>query len=1226
MNKSKLKNYAPKARREFIQAVKDRAAVYGLTKGKTEEATVSGDFVIIAGKPFPKAVANQRETLEERIQRSSFGRVMEEIAYTWFNRFVAIRYMELHGYLSHGYRVLSHTDADSPVPEIIEKAVYVDLPGLNKEKVVELKMDGTKDEELYRILLIAQCNELYHWMPFLFENIRDCTELLLPDNLMHSDSLIRKLVDEIEEEDWQEVEIIGWMYQFYISEKKDQVIGSVVKSEDIPAATQLFTPNWIVKYLVQNSLGAQWKRTYPNSPLKEKMEFYIEPTEQTEEVQKQLAEITPDSLNPEELTLLDPACGSGHILVEAYDLLKEIYLERGYRRRDIPELILTKNLFGLEIDDRAAQLAGFAAMMKARADDRRIFEKSIVPNIVSIQESKELDIEDTVRAINEPLTSKDVSDSPRSMEELQDSVEVPLFVIKKSTTKISLNAEEKLTVDDLKALLGLFEHGKTFGSLIRVPEKLAEKIPSMAQRVEKACKSGQPYAQAQAEKVQPFIQQAIIMAGRYDAVVANPPYIGNRKMNVLLTTFARANYPDSWFDLFAMFIERELELSKIDTGFVAMVTMQSWMFLSAFEKIRRFLLDDKTIYNMAHLGARAFSTISGEVVTVTAFSIINERLSKYKPSFLRLIDGGEGDKIINLKSNRNLYSDLIQQDFKKIPGAPIAYWASAQMIKNFTLGTPMERIANPHQGMKTLDNDKFIRLWFEVSLKKTNFTAKSTEHAMQSKKKWFPINHGGEYRKWYGNNDYLVNWEEDGRDIKNLAKRKYNSITRTVTNINSYFKPGITWTVISSGKTSFRHYNDGFLFSNSGQCLVPEDIETNKYVGGFLNSKVCLNILQMLSPALGFESGYLKKLPIILNDNTDNIVRESCVILAKNDWNSLEISWDFEELPLLDYKSSLTASYNTYCENCKAMTTKMKVLEEENNRFFIDTYSLDNELTSTLSEEEVTLFANPKYRYGNSLSDDELRNRFKKDTIKELISYAVGCMMGRYSLDEPKLIYAHCGNEGYDPSRYQTFPADDDGIIPITDRYWFDDDAVERFFKFIEIVWPKETLEENLDLVAEAIGRKSSKTSREAIRRFFVNDFFKDHLKRYKKRPIYWLFSSGKEKALQCLVYLHRYNEGTLSRMRTEYLIPLQGRIASKIESLKKDMEHASSTSAANRIQKDITNLEKQAEELRKYDEKLRHYADMKIKLDLDNGVKVNYGKFVDLLAEVKAVTGNKAQ
>ena len=557
MNRNKLKAYAPQARRDFIKAVTDRAAFYGLTKGNIEPVTEQGDVAIIVGKPFPIDVSKKRKRLEERINREGFEQVMEAMAYTWFNRFVAIRFMELHGYLEHGYRVLGTTnrtnstnEIKSGLPEILVHAEHVDLPGLDREKVVELKLAGDRDEELYRMLLLAQCNALHKAMPFLFERIWDATELLLPENLLHSDSLIRRMVNDIPEEEWQKVEIIGWLYQFYISEKKDQVIGKVVKSEDIPAATQLFTPNWIVKYMVQNTLGRQWVATYPNSPLKRQMAYYIEAAEQPPEVEEQLKAITSESLNPEELTLLDRACGSGHILVEGYDLFKAIYQERGYRAKDIPLLILEKNLYGLEIDDRAAQLAAFALMMKARADDRRIFEKGIRPHVLAIQETKGMDAQKITDALNAPIVKSDLPPRETLFEEM-DEARTPLF------TKKTLSVKGGIAQEDVDHLIQLFEHGKTFGSLIRVPEELAEKLLQIAEWVEDVLSHGEMFGQAAARAIAPIVEQAMILAGSYDANVANPPYMGSKGMNPRLKRFAKEKFPDSKADLFAMFIEAE---------------------------------------------------------------------------------------------------------------------------------------------------------------------------------------------------------------------------------------------------------------------------------------------------------------------------------------------------------------------------------------------------------------------------------------------------------------------------------------------------------------------------------------------------------------------------------------------------------------------------------------------------------------------------------------------
>ena len=1174
MNKSKLKAYAPQAREEFIKVVTERAAFFGITSKKIEPCEAKGDYVFISGKPFPKSIEKSRDELIKRIEAKEFTQIMEEAAYTWFNRFAAIRFMELSGYLTHGYRVLSHLEGQSE-PEILAKAQYLErLDGLEKEEIIALKTAGTKDAELYRKLVLAQCNELHSAMPFLFEKVDDPTELLLPDNLLNTDSVIRQMVDEIPEEDWKEVEIIGWLYQFYISEKKDTLMKAkkAYKTEDIPAVTQLFTPNWIVKYLVQNSLGAKWLATYPTSGIKEKMEYYIEPADQTDEVKQQLKKITPDSLNSEELTVMDPACGSGHILVEAYNLLKDIYLERGYRPKDIPALILTKNLYGLEIDDRAAQLAGFALMMKARKDDRQIFKKAIKPNIL---------------------------------------------VLKSTSLQVQGRRESK----DIIQLIELFENASTFGSLIRVPEELILKLSTIKQDLQQKrgdLSSHDVFTGAQYyEDLLELVRQAEYLSFRYDCVIANPPYLGWKWMTTLLREFAATQYPTTKSDLFAMFIECGFELAKDRIGFIAMVTMQSWMFLSSFEKCRDLWLDTKTIQGMAHLGARAFSTISGEVVTVTAFSFINSHLSKYKPSFLRLIDGDEEEKRQGIVNNRNLYSQTIQEGFKRIPGSPIAYWVSDRMREIFKESISLSKIGAPRKGMVTADNPRFIRNWFEVNYCKIGFERKSREESKASRMKWFPYMKGGEFRRWFGNMKYVVNWENDGYDLFNMQQEGYK-VGSTNHNLEFIFKPAITWTKIGSSNSGFRINGNGFLFDDaSGLC--PVRIEDINSVLGMLNTPITMFVLRALNPTLNLNPGNLCDLPYI-KPECDNSFVEQCVAISKSDWNNCETSWDFIRTPLLqeeNINTHIVGSYAKHRNHCLQITDQMKQLEEANNQLFIETYELQNELKPEVLSKEITLFANPKYRFKGQLSDNELEVRFKADTVKEFISYAVGCMMGRYSLDKPGLFYAHSGNEEFDATQYKTFPADDDGIVPITDHEWFDDDAACRFFRFIETAWNKKGLDANIDFIAEAIGRKTNESSREVIRRYFVNDFYKDHCKTYKKRPIYWLFTSGEEKAFQALVYLHRYNEGTLSRMRTEYVLPLQTKINRHIEHLEKDKDNTDSTSTANKIQKEITALLNQKDELIKSDERLRHYADMKIKLDLDDGVKVNYERFDDLLAKI---------
>jgi len=1189
MNKNKLKVYAPRAREEFIKVVSERAALYGITEKKIEPCEIKGDYAFISGKPFSKSIEKSRDELIERIEFEGFTQVVEEVAYTWFNRFAAIRFMELNGYLTHGYRVLNHPQGHSE-PEILEKAHYLEkLDGLEKREIISLKTAGNKDAELYRKLIIAQCNELHGAMPFLFEKVNDLTELLLPDNLLNTDSIIRQMLEAIPEEDWKEVEIIGWLYQFYISEKKDALMKAkkAYKTEDIPAVTQLFTPNWIVKYLVQNSLGAKWLGTYPASGIKEKMEYYIEPAEQSDEVKQKIKEITPDSLNPEELTVMDPACGSGHILVEAYNLLKEIYLERGYRPKDISSLILAKNLYGLEIDARASQLAGFALMMKARQDDRQIFEKHIEPNIV---------------------------------------------VLKSVNNRVQGRKESK----DINLLIDLFEDASTFGSLIRVPEELILKLPSIKQELEHKrgdLNSHDVFTGAQYYKdLLGLARQAEMLSRRYDCVVANPPYMGSKGMNGKLKEFAKTQYPSTKSDLFAMFIERGFEMVKDKSGFNAMVTMQSWMFLSSYEKMREKMFNITTIRNMVHMSNGVMGIAFGTSATIW----INEKLLKYRGSFSYvdysdLIDGNI-PREFPIRNNR--LKDASTDDFKKIPGSPIAYWVSDRVREIFEIEKIVAHYAIAKHGMSTSDNEKYLRLWYEVAQLNVGFHFSNRKAASVSRRKWFPYNKGGSFRRWYGNNEYLVNWQFGGEEIRKVSNEKYPYLKGNLGFVlggqEYFFRKGITWSSLSSGKISMRAFDEGFLFDAKGQCLFPKSEEMYDNLMAFLNTKIVDKFLTILSPTLDFNSGKIAVLPVVFSGKeVINPEIKKIVSFAKSDWDSFETSWDFAGLPILrteNKNSALDESYQNYRNQCNKTTAQIKQLEEENNRIFIEAYGLQDELTSEVPIEEITLFANPKYRYGGNLSDKQLEARFKADTMKELISHSIGCMMGRYSLDKPGLIYAHSGNEGFDATQYKTLPADNDGIVPITEREWFDDDAACRFFRFIETAWDKKGLDGNLDFIADAIGRKSGESSRETIRRYFVNDFYKGHCQTYKKRPIYWLFASGKEKAFQALVYLHRYNESTLSRMRTEYVLPLQTKIARHIEHLEKDKDNTTSTSAANKVQKEIASLLKQRDELIKFDEHLRHYADMKIKLDLDDGVKVNYNKFGELLADVKKIAGVKEE
>ena len=1215
MNRSALKNYAPKARLDFIRAVTDRAAFFGLTPDRTEPIQETGDVVIIGGRAFPRVVAEQRKKLQERINQHGFDQVMEAMAYTWFNRFVALRYMELHGYLDHGYRVLSHPEG-KPTPEILEHAEHVTLPGLDAQQVINLKLDGSREAELYRLLLVAQCNALHEAMPFLFEKIADETELLLPDNLLHSDSIIRKLVNELDEADWQKVEIIGWLYQFYISDKKDEVIGKVVKSEDIPAATQLFTPNWIVKYLVQNTLGRQWLATYPDSPLRQQMEYYIEPAEQTEEVKAQLAAITPKSLNPETLTLLDPASGSGHILVEAYDLFKAIYQERGYRSKDIPRLILEKNLFGLEIDDRAAQLAAFALLMKARADDRRIFADRIQPNVVAIQESKGLDsllTPDTGAAVAAgelPFTDSDLFPDTQKQ-----------FTLSKPAKGSPLTAVEPC----LRELIKLFEHGKTFGSLIRVPPNVAAQLPTARQHIEAMIATGQLWEHRVGSLLLPLVKQAEVLAKTYIAVVTNPPYMGNKYLNPHLKAFLANAYAGFEKDLFSAFIIRNSHFAT-DQGLLGFMSPFVWMFISSYEELRKTLLNQATLTTLIQL---EYSGFAEATVPICTFTFLNTPCKGHVGCFVRLSDfrGSEVQAPRTLEAIRNLkcgwFYTAIPADFKKIPGYPIAYWISEQVRKCFRAGRSLADICSIREGINTGDNDRFLRKWYEVSFARIDFQVGPSG---TSKKRWVPHKKGGTFRRWFGNLEFVLNWEDNGRDIHAFHNLPLTYNGAPVRGKSFFFHESLSWSRVSSGSFSIRYYPQGLsydstapsVFASGNHCFL---------ILGFLNSQVTGHLLGALSPTLDYRITNTGYLPMCRWD--DDLVRDvtaivrECVALAKADWDSFETSWNFQGLPWRSGDDQLLCgSYERWKADCRAQVMRMKELEGNNNKLWITAYGVQNETAVETLETPVALTVNPAFRYGQGKTESDYDTMFRYDSVTELISYAVGCMMGRYSLDEPWLVYAASRNDGFDPGQYRTFPADADGIIPITELAWFPDDTTERFGEFIAKAWPREHLEENLKFIADSLGPNRDEHPRDTIRRYLATAFYKNHLQTYKRRPIYWLFSSGKQRAFQCLVYLHRYHEGTLARMRTEYVIPLQGKMSHRIEQLAGDITAATSTSHRRKLEKEKEHLVKQSTELAAFDEKLRHYADQRIALDLDNGVKVNYGKFGDLLAEVKAITG----
>jgi type II restriction/modification system DNA methylase subunit YeeA len=1232
MNTKNLKAYAPKARSQFIEAIKKRAAQLGIYQDKITDVQFEGGAAIIEGRAFTKKQGEQRKALERKIEEKSlathkdrYDLFIREMAYTWFNRLAAIRYMELHDYLDHGFRVLSPAKgnpngADS-LPEILGHASDVvdildpDQKYLDKNHIIELQLAGNKEEELYRELLLGQCHRLYNIMPFMFEAIDDATELLLPDNLTKTDSILKDLVNEIPEEDWSEIEVIGWLYQFYISEHKDAVMGKVVKSEDIPAATQLFTPNWIVKYLVQNSLGRQWLATYPESELKGKMEYYIEPADQSDEVIEQLKVITPTSIDPEQIKVLDPAAGSGHILVEVYEVLREIYLERGYRLREIPELIITKNIYGLDIDDRAAQLAGFALMMKAREDDRRIFQRvengDVQLNVYSMQSSENSDIDKLWQALN--LEGKQQAGSTGGLFDIEAEGFVQPTGIYKDYFEL------------LQTLKSAFLQAKTLGSLIQIDNCYLQNLVALKELLQAKESGSDPSAKQAASDLLPIVNQAIVLAQQYDVVVANPPYMGKRSMSPSLKNWLKSNFSDTWTDLFAVFLERCFLFNK-KFGFNAQVNMQSWMFLSSYEKFRASLIKTKTIHTMAHLGARAFGQISGEVVQTTATILINGSLKKFKPKYYRLIDGNEETKRVSLLNKNYEFSNHDMKSLEAIPGSPIAYWISEKLHKAFLSEVNIDKLAPPRIGMMTSDNERFLRSWSEIEYSKIGFNYTNRGDAEESDTKWFPYNKGGGYRKWAGFQELIVNWKFGGKEIIEAGMTSFRGK-------DFYFKESLTWSDIATGDFSCRHSETGSMFDIKGTSAFPLQDDLG-VVAGVLNSKVGSYILNFLNPTMSYQSGDIRRIPIPqpvfeLKKQINSLI-SSLIDISKNDWNFSEISWSYNT-NILVANSKLGRIKDTFIiaqEFIDQYVSQTIELESELNHLLIPIYGLENVIDAEINLKDVNLNYNATFHASkDTIPENWLLSLLATDVIK----YASGCMMGRYSLDREGLVYAHSANEGFkklvSEEAYQTFPADDDGIIPLASEEWlFDDDATTRFKEFIKTVWGNEHLSENLEFVAESLCLHALKpvkgeSANDTVRRYFSKQFYKDHCKTYKKRPIYWLFSSGKEKAFECLVYLHRYNEGTLSRMRTEYVTPLMGKYEAQ-HSLLTEQKLEATTTEARRIEKELKSLEKKQAELRTFDEQLKHYAEMRITLDLDDGVKANYGKFGNLLADVKAIHG----
>ena len=1154
MDKNAIKKYAVWARRELISRVSQRAALYEITdKGYGD---VSADSVL--GRVMSVEEKRQRQALITQIREKGYEQVMEEIAYTWFNRFIALRFMEVNGYLPSRVRVFTDEE-NSFKPQILTEAINMELDGLDMAKVYALKT-ANDDDSLFKYMIIVQCNALSSVLPGMFQRISDYTELLFPDNLLRDGSVIEQMVTMIPEEDWtDQVQIIGWLYQYYNIEPKDKVFADLknnikISKENIPAATQLFTPDWIVRYMVENSLGRLWLEGHPNDELKASWDYYLDEAEQEAIVQTQLAEIRKEYtvIKPEDILVIDPCQGSGHILAYVFDVLVKIYEAYGYTSREAATSIVEHNIWGLDIDDRAAQLAYFSVMMKARQYDRRFLTRGVQPHVFAIKESDNVD-QHCIR-----------------------------FFI----------GDDKGVAASLTTLISELKNAKEYGSLIDVS---GVDFPLLYSRLEELQREATPslYSLQAVELLLPLFQVGQALAQKYHVVITNPPYMGGRNMNASLLNYITKRFPEGKADLFSAFILRVIEMIK-KNGYMGMITMHSWMFLSSFEQLREKLLQYNFI-NMSHLGARAFEEISGEVVQTTSWILRKSNRSDYCSTFVRLLKyGSQDEKEVAFISHGAPTYIVKQFQFDSIPGKAFGYWLENPHV--FSDGTLLERFANPRQGLKTLDNDYFIRFWFEVEKDKICFTAQNSEQANASGKKWFPLNHGGEFRKYYGNNFTVVNWEHDGSEMKANAVKKYNCITRTITNIAYYFKEGITWSVLCS-EPSFRWYGAGFIFSNGGQCIVPDSAVDLYYLTGLLNSKISGYLLNMLSPTLGFESGYLKKLPIIISepnkDAVSNLAKEN-ITLSKQEWDDYEISWDFERHPLRRGYGSLRERYLAWEKASIDRFNRVRDNEEELNRIFIGVYGLDNSIESSVDKRNVSL------RVANQQRD-----------IKSLLSYAVGCMFGRYSLDTDGVVYSG-GN--WDSSLYRSYIPDKDGIIPICDDEYFRDDVVGRFVDFISVAFGSSYLEDNLAFISESLGGKGS--PRDVIRDYFLNDFYSDHVKTYQKCPIYWMFDSGRKNGFKCLVYIHRFRADTIARIRTDYVHEQQSRYRTAIADLESRIASAG-TAERVRISKQLTKINDQAEELRVFEEKVHHLADQMLTIDLDRGVKKNYALFKDVLSKL---------
>ena len=1157
MDKTAIKTFAINSRKKLMEDVEYKMSLVGINKDRISEPISSADGIEtyqIGGTTnsiYDEDIL-KREQLVREVKLKGFENVVEEVAYTWFNRIIAIRFMEINNFLPTKTRVLSSETPGKIEPDIITEAFDIDLDYTQEDNGLIFKLkDENKLDELFRFLFIKQSNKLNEILPGLFEKTDDYLELLLNISFTNEDGVVRQLIDTIPEEDFgSQVEIIGWLYQFYNTELKDETFANLKKrikisKERIPAATQLFTPDWIVKYMVENSVGRLWLEGHPNEELKSKWKYYVEEAEQEPEVEQQLIALRKESeiLKPEDITVIDPCMGSGHILVYVFEVLMDIYVSEGYTEKDACESILKNNLYGLDIDKRAYQLAYFAVLMKARKYNRRILTKNISPLLCSIEETNSV--------------------SEEFIEELIQ--------------------QDKTVESDLKYLISSFKNAKEYGSIFDIKNIDFNQILEAIFNFETNNNLNKFKYQNEINLIKNIVIQAKLLSKKYDVVVTNPPYMGNSGMNPNLKDYIKSNYPLTKTDLFAVFLEKGLEMVK-EHGFNCMVTMQSWMFLSSFENFRKKLIETTTISNLLHMDNMVMRIAFGTSATV--FRKIS--LMNYNSTFYHVKLSDVENDIVNPVFFNDKNKHLIKQDnFDKIPGSPIAYWVDDNLIDCFN-NTKLESLASVKQGLATADNNRFLRFWYEVDFNKIGFSSKSCEDSKNSKLKWFPYNKGGDYRKWYGNQEFVVNWENDGFEIRNI-KGPNGRIRSRAQNTHFYFNESLSWSKVSSGNIAFRYYPTGFIFDVAG-CSV--FLNGNfKYIFGFLNSKVCGSILDLISPTLNYEVGHIASLPIIIDESKkekiENLVLEN-IEICKNDWDENEYSWNFKKHPLMKFNEELIEkSYQKLVEYKNNQFNELKENETELNRLFKEIYNVN-----------IDCDIEDKYISISPLKQEEV--------VKSFISYAVGCMFGRYSLDNEGLEFA--GGE-FDLNNFDKSIVDDDNIIPVLDSEYFEDDIVGKFIEFVKLCFGKENGEENLDFIGNSIS-KSSSSSREKIRDYLLKNFFNDHKKTYKKYPIYWQFTSGKQNGFNCLVYMHRYEPSLVARIRTDYLHKTQKAIEQAIVNCDNIINHSSSNSEITKATKDKNKLQKQLKETQEYDEALAHIANQNIEIDLDDGVKVNYAKF----------------